>query len=162
MKINNRRNTVRIGRLSLTALCAATFFFPLLAHKKITASEAEKHIGERATVCGRVVNATYARSSQGQPTFLNLDWPDPYPVFTVVIWGADRPNFLGRRYIQLSRPELVLQEPDRVRLGPPQAPEMAYRDKRICVTGRIESYQGVPEIIARSPRQIAVQSALDK
>jgi hypothetical protein len=162
MKINTRKNIVRIGRLSLTVLCAATFFCPLLAHKRITASEAENHIGERATVCGKVVNATYAASSQGQPTFLNLDEPDPYPVFTVVIWGADRPKFGGSRSIQLSKPGLVLWEPDRVKLGPPQAPEVAYRDKRICVTGRIESYRGVPEIVARSSKQIAVQSGPKK
>jgi hypothetical protein len=158
MKINTTKHTVRIGRLLLTLLCAATFLCPLLAHKRITASDAENHIGERATVCGKVVNAIYAQSSEGQPTFLNLDWPDPYPVFRVVIWGADRPNFRGSQSIQLSRPDLVLREPDRLKLGPPQMPEMAYRDKRICVTGRIRSYQGVPEIVARSPRQIGIQS----
>lgn len=52
----------------------------------ITAAEAKNHIGETATVCGRVVSAHYAATSRSRPTFLNLDEPYPREVFTVVIW----------------------------------------------------------------------------
>jgi DNA/RNA endonuclease YhcR with UshA esterase domain len=96
----------------------------------LAAVEAARHVGRSATVCGEVVTATYASRSRGQPTFLNLDRPYPNQVFTVVIWGEDRKAF--------GRPEVEL-------LG-----------KVICVTGRIEQYQGRPQIVAREAKQITV------
>ncbi len=96
----------------------------------ISAEQASKHIGETATVCGKVVDARYASSSKGRPTFLNLDKPYPNQIFTVVIWGEDRDKF-GK-------------------------PEEKYKDKYICVTGKIISYRGIPEIIAKDPSQIKI------
>ena len=80
------------------------------AEQTITAAEAKHHIGERATVCGKVVSTRYAESSRGSPTFLNLDQPYPNRVFTLLIWGDDRSKFGD--------------------------PETAYRGKRICVPER--------------------------
>lgn len=99
--------------------------------KTLTASEAKDHIGQRATVCGRVASARYAASSRGQPTFLNLDRAYPNHVFTMVIWGENRAKF-GK-------------------------PEEKYRDKEICVTGTIESYRGVPQIVLRNPEQLRMK-----
>jgi hypothetical protein len=99
--------------------------------KKITAAEAKSHVGERATVCGNVASTHFAPGSKGQPTFLNLDAPYPKEIFTILIWGSDRPKF-GR-------------------------PEDTYRDKDVCVTGKITSYRGVPEIVASDPSQIQMQ-----
>ena len=90
----------------------------------------EDHIGD-ATVCGTVASARYAAYTKGQPTFLNLDKPYPNPVFTVLIWGENRSKF--------------------------GAPESEYKGKRICATGKIAEYRGVPEIVADSPKQITVQ-----
>src|SRR5713226_602790 len=98
------------------------------AQKKLSASEAKDHIGETATVCGNVVSTHYARRSKGSPTFLNLDEPYPKQTFTILIWGSDRPSF-----------------------GDPEA---KYSSKRVCVTGTIKDYQGVPEIVAERPGQI--------
>ncbi|MGA3209518.1 MAG: DNA-binding protein [Syntrophales bacterium] len=100
------------------------------ASATLTAAEAASHIGEVATVCGVVADTRYASSSRGKPTFLNLDKPYPNKVFTVVIWGADRDKF--------------------------GEPEEKYRDKRICITGKIMSYRGAPEIIATDPKQIQI------
>jgi hypothetical protein len=55
--------------------------------KKLTAVEAKDHIGEQATVCGKVASTRYAATSRGKPTFLNLDKPYPSQVFTILIWG---------------------------------------------------------------------------
>jgi hypothetical protein len=99
----------------------------------ITASEAKNHIGENATVCGQVASTKYAASSRGQPTFLNLDAPYPSQIFTVLIWGSDRPKF--------------------------NRPEITYRDRRLCVTGEIRAFRGVPEVVAHDPGQIKVESA---
>lgn len=53
--------------------------------KRITAAEAKDHIGDRATVCGKVASTHYAKSSKGEPTFLNLDKPYPKEIFTILI-----------------------------------------------------------------------------
>jgi hypothetical protein len=98
---------------------------------KITAREAKDHVGETQTVCGKAVSTRYAPRSKGQPTFLNLDEPYPNEVFTILIWGDDRSKF--------------------------GTPETEYRDKNVCVTGKITSYRGTPEIVATQPSQIVAQ-----
>ena len=99
--------------------------------KKITAAEAKDHIGDRATVCGKVASTHYAKNSKGEPTFLNLDEPYPKEIFTILIWGSDREKF--------------------------GTPEIEYKDLRVCVTGKITSYRGVPETVATERRQIEIQ-----
>ena len=98
---------------------------------KITARQAKDHVGEVQTVCGVVASTRYAERSKGQPTFLNLDEPYPNEIFTILIWGDDRSKF--------------------------GAPESKYRDANLCVTGKISSYRGTPEIVATEPNQIVVQ-----
>ena len=103
---------------------------PLLS-SEYTAHMAQNHIGEKATVCGEVVSAHYAKSSRGEPTFLNLDEAYPNHVFTAVIWGDNREIF--------------------------GEPEVKYKGKKICVTGRIKSYRGTAQIILYSEKQIQVK-----
>lgn len=99
--------------------------------KKLTAPEAKDHVGEQATVCGKVASTRYAATTRGKPTFLDLDKPYPSQVFTVLIWGENREKF--------------------------GTPEEKYRDKQICVTGRITEYRKAPEIVASEPQNIDVQ-----
>jgi len=99
--------------------------------KIITAEQAKDHVGETVTVCGQVASVHYAYKTGGHPTFLNLDAPYPHQIFTVVIWGRDRPKF--------------------------GAPEKRYRHKHICVKGSIRVFRGQPEIIAQNPKQINEQ-----
>ena len=105
---------------------------PALAQKTLTATEAKQHIGEQATVCGKVVSTRYAEASRGSPTFLNFDQPYPNQIFTVLIWGSDRSKF--------------------------GEPETSYRGKRICVAGKLSSFKGVPEV-ASEPAQIKMKPA---
>ena len=103
--------------------------------KKITginSTEANSFVGSKKTVCGEVVSTSYARGSRGQPTFLNLDYPYPNQIFTVVIWGDNRNNF-------------------------PNLPESFYQDEEVCVSGLIESYRGVAQIEATNSKQIQTQ-----
>lgn len=104
----------------------------LHAADPIQATQAAKHIGETATVCGTVASSNYAAGSRGQPTFLNLDRPYPNYVFTAVIWGDSRNKF--------STP-----------------PERAYDGQAICVHGNISSYRGKPQIEVSNPDQIMLQ-----
>lgn len=109
-------------------IALALAFTPTLAIDKLTASEAKDHIGRTATVCGVVASAAYASRSKGKPTFLNLDRPYPNPIFIALIWEEDRPKF-GQ-------------------------PETELKGKRICVTGKIKSYKGTPEIVLRDRSQL--------
>src|SRR5262249_58882222 len=86
----------------------------------VTAAQAKDDVGQRATVCGVGDSARYVLPGR-QPTFLNFDKPYPNQPFTALIWGSDRAKF-GK-------------------------PEETYKGKRICVTGKIESYRDAPEII---------------
>lgn len=95
----------------------------------LTTSEAAKHVGENATVCGTVAGVHTATSSKGSPTFVNLDKTYPNQVFTILIWGSDLSKF-----------------------SPAPA---SWGDKRVCATGKIELYHNVPEIVAREAGQIS-------
>ncbi len=118
-------------KIGLAVALVGSLSLAAVAQKKFTASEAKDHYAEAATVCGDVVSTRYASSSKGQPTFLNLDKPYPNQIFTVVIWGNNRSKF--------------------------KTPEEDYKDKKICVTGKITAYDGLPEIIADDPKQIRIE-----
>jgi len=111
--------------------CLLVIPSPFAQTKKLTAAEAKDHVGDRATVCGKVASTHYAKNSKGEPTFLNLDEPYPKEVFTILIWGPDRGKF--------------------------GTPESEYRGLRVCVTGKITTYRGVPEIVAGEREQIEIQ-----
>ena len=99
--------------------------------KKLTAADAKDHIGEQATVCGKVASTRYAATTRGKPTFLNLDKPYPSQVFTILIWGENKEKF--------------------------GTPEEKYRDKQVCVTGKITEYRGAPEILISDPQSIEIE-----
>src|SRR4051812_16944280 len=94
----------------------------------LSSSEALKHIGERATVCGVVSTARFTESSKGKPTFINLDKPFPDSEFTVVIWEVDREKF--------------------------GTPEKDWTKKKICVEGKIEDFKGKAEIVLHEKSQL--------
>jgi hypothetical protein len=114
--------------VGLVLFCLAVQFAAYAQTGHLGAAEAKNHIGEKGIVCGKVVSTRFAGRSRGQPTFLNLDKPYPNQIFTIVIWGSDRPKF-----------------------GDPEA---KYSDKNVCVTGKVTSYRDIPEIAANDPSQI--------
>jgi DNA/RNA endonuclease YhcR with UshA esterase domain len=92
----------------------------------LSPDEARQHVGQSATVCGTVASAHYALPSQ--TTFLNFDKPYPHQPFTAVIFRGDRSKF--------------------------GTPEKLLRGKRVCVSGPIRLYRGVPEIVLDNPAQL--------
>ena len=114
--------------LGITVLASVSFS----QGRYISATEAQNYIGEVKAICGKVVSPTFSARTKGQPTFLNLDQPYPNQVFTIVIWGSDRKKFKI-------------------------PPEVLFKDKAVCVTGKIESYRGKPEIIVHDPSQIVMK-----
>ena len=119
--------TSAFALISLFVLCSASS----RAQSSSSASEAKNYVGKNATVCGEVASTHYAASSRGAPTFINLDKSYPHEIFTLLIWGSDRPKFGN--------------------------PEDEYRGKHICVTGTISLYREVPEVVAHEPAQISVK-----
>jgi hypothetical protein len=115
----------------LVLLVLATQYPVAWAATWLAAQDAANHIGEVATVCGTVASTNFAIRSKGQPTYLNLDRPYPNQVFTILIWGSDRPKF--------------------------GTPETTLMGKRVCATGTIKEYRGKPEIVATDPRQLTTQ-----
>lgn len=108
---------------SVTILLS-TILSPALA-QTITAAEAKNHLGEKTIVCGKIANEHTAASSRGKPTFIDLDSAYPNRIFTIVIWGDDRPA-----------------------VG-----ELPPVGLRVCATGLIQDYRGVPQIAVWSKDQ---------
>jgi hypothetical protein len=115
------------------AAVVPTIASPDFGPDTVSWNDAKNFIGQTKTVCGNVMRATFAESTNGQPTYLDLGrtYPDPSR-FSVVIWGNQRANF-------------------------PTPPETLYRGKTICINGAIRTYQGVPQIEVRSPAQVQVK-----
>jgi hypothetical protein len=95
--------------------------------------EAAKHAGETATVCGLVAGAKFAAQVRGGTTFLDFGKPYPNSTFTALIFASDRAKF--------------------------GAPEKTVQGKDFCVTGKIEMYQGKPQIVLKDPQQLAEKPA---
>ena len=91
---------------------------------------APSYLGRVAKLKGRVASTKFAAESNGSPTFLDIGRPYPNEGLAIVIWIENRAAF--------------------------GTPEVRYRHHTICVRGLVSTYNGVPEIIARSPRQIRV------
>src|SRR5262249_46539415 len=122
------RNLSAIVGAALVACAIVQVAAVARAENTLTPDQAPAHIGETATVCGVVVSTRYATGTKGQPTFLNLDRSYPHQVFTIVIWGSDRPKF--------------------------GTPETTLMGKNVCAEGTIQTYRGKAEIIATNPRQL--------
>jgi hypothetical protein len=97
-----------------------------LQGETFTAAQAKAHEGENATVCGKVASEKTATGSRGEPTFINLDAAYPNQVFTILVWGEDRK-----------------------RVG-----ELPQVGSRVCASGVIKDYKGVPEIVVRGSGQL--------
>jgi hypothetical protein len=101
----------------------------------MTAAEAQNHIGDTATVCGKVVStrvSKYGVAGRGRPIILALDKPEPNPAFLIVTW------------------------PQNAKSAHPES-EPTYLGKQVCATGKIAKEQGVPQIITTQPSQISIQ-----
>jgi hypothetical protein len=124
---------IGFNKALLIVLFVALFGASVTAQQSISAANARNHVGESAVVCGSVASTHFAATTRGRPTFINLGEPYPRQIFTVVIWGSDRPKF--------------------------GAPDEIYRAKNICVSGTITLYRGVAETIAHNPSQIRFQNS---
>ena len=113
-----------------------TFLFSIsatmaFAQMEIKAEDAAKHIGDTVKVCTKIYGTRYLEQSNRAPTFLNAGASYPNSPLTFVVFGENRPAFKNK-------------------------PEEFYNNKQVCVTGKIESYKGKPEIILINETQISI------
>lgn len=111
----------------VTAICTMAVFLSA-AQTKMPVDSVSKHIGDSVTVCAEV----YGIKSLEKLTFINLGSAHPNAPLTVVIFAKDLAAFNG-------------------------SPELLYGNKKICVSGRLETFKGKTQLVITKPEQIAVQ-----
>lgn len=94
---------------------------------QLDAFDANRHVGEVATVCGRVAGGRYL-GGDGL-TFLNLERRYPNQPFTIVVPSSTRRAMGG-------------------------TPETDLPGMDVCVAGRIELHRGTPQILVHDPAQL--------
>ncbi len=103
---------------------------------RVAPADAKNHVGEMATVCGKVVDSKifpkYGVAGRGRPVSFDLDQPEPNPIFYFVTFGAQP--------------------------GGPEEAVAAYKDKQVCVTGKITMPKDTPFIMAADRSQIKPQA----
>ena len=94
---------------------------------RINSVQAKYNIGTKSTVCGTVVSTKYSEKSGA--TFLNLDKKFPNQIFSATIWKDNRANF---SYI----------------------PEVELKNRKVCITGKIENNKGTPTMNISNEKSI--------
>lgn len=94
--------------------------------------DAAKHVGDSIQVCGKIFGGRYFETSKGCPTLLNMGAAYPASPFTIMIPGAVREK-----------------------LG--YAPETEWKEKNVCVLGKVILFKEKPEIIVYDISQVVVQ-----
>lgn len=98
--------------------------------QSIASSDASRHVGEQATVCGVIAGKHTAESAKGKPTFVDIDGSYPHQVFTVVIWDDAK-----------------------AKVG--DFPSSG----KVCVSGKIAEYKGTPQIVLHDVKDWSAQPA---
>ena len=75
----------------------------------------------------------YAIRTENTPTFLNIGAKYPDQKLTIVIWGDIRKKLQGN-------------------------PEEVFKNKEVCVIGRLETYKDKPQIVIQKPDQISISN----
>ena len=122
--------------VSIMSFVASAFALDV-APARFKAAEAKSHVGEVATVCGKVVDtkvAKYGLVGHGKPVTFDLDQSEPNPVFYFITFGTQD--------------------------GGPQEALAAYEGKQVCVTGKIDLVPNgaTPFIMAGDRSKITVQT----
>jgi hypothetical protein len=117
------------------ALLAATaVLFSLIAssQQEIKIEDVGKHVGDSVKVCTKIYGGIYLERSKGTPTLLNAGAAYPESPLTLVIRADARAQFKN-------------------------PPEIFYKDKQVCIAGKVELYKEKPQIVVYAESQIVVQ-----
>lgn len=117
------------GLVALTALLLSLTVF---AQQEIKIEDLSKHVGDSVTVCSKIYGGIFLDRSKEQLTLLNAGDKYPNAPLTIVIGPEARARFENK-------------------------PELFYKDKEVCVTGKISLYKEKPQIVVYDVQQIAVK-----
>jgi hypothetical protein len=117
--------------MKILALLIFTLAISLALHSQVNIKleQAAAHVGDSVKLCGKVAGIRFMENSKDQPTLINLGAPYPNQLLTVVIWPDLRKQF-------------------------DKTPEELFKDKEICITGKIGLFRDKPQIVIRSKEQL--------
>lgn len=104
--------------------------------KRIELKDISKHVGDSVQFCSKVYGIRNFESEGGPLTLLDVNSTYGAQSVGVVIRAADRQNFLNR-------------------------PEDLYKDKEVCISGLVQLYNNIPQIVISRKEQIKVKSPVD-
>ena len=116
----------------LYILCSFLALSYLANAQAYTPEDAGKHVGDSIKVCGKIFGGRFFETSKGCPTLLNMGAAYPASPFTIMIPGDVR-----------------------AKLG--YAPESEWKEKNVCVLGKVILFKEKPEIIVYDMSQITIQ-----
>ena len=116
--------------LLLIALCCAMASF---AQTAIKLEDVSKHVGDSVKVCGKIYGGIFLERVKDTPTFLNVGGTYPNNPLTIVIWADVRKT---------------LEE----------KPEEFYKDKTVCIFGKITLYKDKPQIVLYNKNQLVLST----
>lgn len=89
--------------------------------------QAKYHVGSTATICGTVVSTR--KTAKAKAIYLNFDRTHPNQDFYATIWEYNGPNFS-------------------------YDPEVGLLNKKVCVTGKLTLYDGIPRISINNEKEV--------
>lgn len=92
-------------------------------------AQAKYHIGKTATICGTVVSSR--KTAKAKVIYLNFDRTHPNQDFYATIWEYNGPNFS-------------------------YDPEVGLLHKKVCVTGKLTLYDGIPRISINNEKEVVL------
>jgi hypothetical protein len=117
----------KAASLVIALICSLASF----AQTAIKLEDAGKHVGDSVKVCAKIYGGIFLDRSTGTPTFLNVGGLYPNNQLTIVIWADLRKEF-------------------------EQKPEEFYKDKNVCIFGKITLFKDKPQIVLYSKSQLVV------
>jgi hypothetical protein len=108
---------------------AILFSFASFAQTEIKLEEVGKHVGDSVKVCAKIYGGIFLDRSKDTPTFLNVGGAYPNNPLTIVIWADLRKAF-------------------------EQKPEEFYKDKNVCIYGKVTLFKDKPQIVLYSKNQL--------
>jgi hypothetical protein len=115
--------------VTVAAVLATVMAF---AQKEIKLEELKDHIGDSVKICTKIYGGIFLDRSKGTPTLLNAGGAYPDNPLTVVIWPGVRATFKDK-------------------------PEEFYKDKQVCITGKVELFKEKPQIVIHGESQLVAQ-----
>ena len=101
------------------------------AQTEIKLEDISKHIGDSVKVCAKIYGGIFLERVKDTPTFLNVGGSYPNNPLTIVIWADVRKEF-------------------------EQKPEEFYKDKAVCIFGKITLYKDKPQIVLYNKNQLVI------